>query len=388
MTGFVDGHGDTFISLRGVVFMALEHDLEIDGDLLKDFLEDFVEKQRELEGDLTHLEADPDDKELLANIFRAVHTIKGNACFCKMDPVSQFAHSLEELLQVLRSGKMSFTPQLGEVVLLSMDRLNTIVECFVAGEPQDIEGNRKIEESLTDICGVQGGEQYAAIQYSLCLLSESFDDLGSDFDLSAESGEADSAASCGMEGDLDYFYLLMKQCEQRSLFWQGRGERTLALAMEMNALAGTPVEPYKLTAAIYLHDFAMGLLPEFIISKNERLNEDELAQLRNHPVVAAQLAERLPGWESVSEMILQHHERIDGNGYPKKLKGDAICEGAQLISVVDAYISLTRPRADRLHKRSVMRAILELNNNKATQFSERWVRVLNTVIKQHYLNPS
>ncbi|MCF6218943.1 MAG: Hpt domain-containing protein [Gammaproteobacteria bacterium] len=388
MAGFVDGHGDTFLSLWDIDFMALEYDSEVDGDLLKDFLEDFVEKQRELEGDLMRLEAGPDDQELLANIFRAVHTIKGNACFCKMEPVSQFAHSLEELLQVLRVGTMSFSPQLGEVVLLSMDRLNTIVQCFVAGESQEVEQNKKIEESLTDISSVQGGEQYAAIQYSLCLLSESFDDLGSDFDLSAESGEADSAASCGLEGDLDYFYLLMKQCEQRSIFWQGRGERILALAMEMNALAGTPVEPYKLTAAIYLHDFAMGLLPEFIISKNERLNESELAQLRNHPLVAAQLVERLSGWEGVSEMILQHHERVDGNGYPKQLKGDAICEGAQLISVVDAYISLTRPRADRLHKRSVMRAILELNNNKSTQFSERWVRVLNTVVKQHYLNPA
>ncbi|VAW89789.1 hypothetical protein MNBD_GAMMA18-2481 [hydrothermal vent metagenome] len=368
--------------------MSFDPELEVDGDLLNDFLEEFVEKQRDIEGDLMRLEADPTDGELLANIFRAVHTIKGNACFCKMEPVSQFAHSLEELLQAVRSGAISFTPQLSEVVLLSMDRINTIVQCFVASEPQEVEQNHKIEQSLLAISSVQSGERYAAIQYSLCLLSDSFDDLGSDFDLSAESSEADAAASCGLEGDLDYFYLLMKQSEQRSIFWQGRGERVLSLAMEMNAIAGTPIEPYKLTAAIYLHDFAMGLLPEFIISKNERLSDDELLLLHNHPLIAAQLMGRLPGWDGVREMIFQHHERLDGKGYPQQLTGDDICDGAQLIGVVDAYISLTRPRADRLHKRSVMRAILELNNNKETQFSARWVTVLNTVIKQRYLKRS
>ncbi len=368
--------------------MSFDPELDVDGDLLNDFLEDFVEKQRELEGDLMRLEANPADEALLANIFRAVHTIKDNACFCKMEPVSQFAHSLEGLLQAARSGVVSFTPQLSEVVLLSMDRLNTIVQCFVAGEPQQVEQNLQVEESLLSISNVQSSERYAAIQYSLCLLSDNFDDLGSDFDLSAENNEGDAAVSGGLEGDLDYFYLLMKQSEQRSIFWQDRGERILSLAMEMNGIAGTPIEPYKLTAAIYLHDFAMGLLPEFIISKNEQLGDSELVLLHNHPLIAAQLVERLSDWGGVREMILQHHERIDGKGYPQQLKGDDICDGAQLIGVVDAYISLTRPRADRLHKRSVMRAILELNNNKDTQFSSHWVTVLNTVIKQRYLKRS
>lgn len=127
--------------------MQFSEVMEVDGEVINDFLDDFVEKQRDLEADLMRLEVDPTSDLLLGNIFRTVHTIKGNACFCQMDPASQFAHALEELLQALRSGSISFTPQLSEVVLLSMDRLNTIVQCFITGEAQDIEQNHKVEES-------------------------------------------------------------------------------------------------------------------------------------------------------------------------------------------------------------------------------------------------
>lgn len=361
---------------------------EIDGDLLKDFLDDFSEKQRNLERDLMQLESDPSNEALLAEVFRAVHTIKGNAGFCKMDPVCRFAHVLEELLQALRSGRIFFSAQLSEVVLLSMDRLEGIVHHFIAGEAQEVELNSKIEESLKLIAEGGSGEIYSLVQYTLCQLSDSFEDLGGDFDLSGQVDESEAELSSQLERELDYFYLLMRQSEQRSIFWLGRGERALALAMEMNALAGSPIPPYKLTAAIYLHDFAMGLLPEFVIAKHDKFSDEEMRLLRNHPVIAAQLVECTSEWSGVSEMVLQHHERIDGEGYPQGLKEGAICEGAKLISIVDAYVSQIRPRADRLHKRSVMQAMLEINKNKGTQFSEDWVKVLNTVIKHRYLKES
>jgi len=359
---------------------------ELDFQSIQEFIDDFLEIQETIEQQLVTLESAPNNREIRTLMQEALGDIIEKTELLRLDHAYLFAFSLLEVVTAFAEERIPFSPRLSEVIMLAMDRLRTICQSYVDTNPLDEAQNHKIQQQLVAMPDLEPTELYSAIQYTLGLLSSSFETLDEDFDFSfgAES-DVDSEVSTAMERDLDLFFNLMNQMEQRSIFWQGRGERALSLAMEMNAAANSPVSPYQLTAAVYLHDVGMGFLPEFLISKASELDSHEYAKMRQHPIIASQIADRMEGWEEARDMVLQHHEHENGQGYPQGLKGDEIGEGAKLLAIVDAFVALTRPRADRKHKRSVVTAVMEINKYKGEQFSAHWVTVFNTVIRHRYL---
>ncbi len=101
-----------------------------------------------------------------------------------------------------------------------------------------------------------------------------------------------------------------------------------------------------------------------------------------HPGWGGDWLRRVPGWESAAEMVLAHHEHEDGQGYPRRLRGEAIVPGAKILAILDAYYAMIHQRADRAHKRSILRAVTEINACAGSQFSPEWVGVFNQVIRQ------
>ena len=96
-----------------------------------------------------------------------------------------------------------------------------------------------------------------------------------------------------------------------------------------------------------LHDLGKLEVPERILNKPGRLTEREWDRLRNHPEAGLALVQRLGFDEAVAEIVLYHHERIDGSGYPDSLAGEAIPWTVRIVSVMDAFDALTSPRAYR-----------------------------------------
>jgi len=96
-----------------------------------------------------------------------------------------------------------------------------------------------------------------------------------------------------------------------------------------------------------LHDLGKLEVPERILEKPGRLTEREWARLRHHPESGLALVQRLGFDEAVAEIVLYHHERIDGSGYPDSLAGEAIPWAVRIVSVMDAFDALTSPRAYR-----------------------------------------
>jgi putative nucleotidyltransferase with HDIG domain len=96
-----------------------------------------------------------------------------------------------------------------------------------------------------------------------------------------------------------------------------------------------------------LHDLGKLEVPERILEKPGRLTEREWARLRNHPEAGLALVQRLGFDEAVAEIVLYHHERIDGSGYPDSLAAEAIPWAVRIVSVMDAFDALTSPRAYR-----------------------------------------
>lgn len=96
-----------------------------------------------------------------------------------------------------------------------------------------------------------------------------------------------------------------------------------------------------------LHDIGKLLVPLAILEKPARLSAEEFAVIKNHPQDAYQLIKAAPLSENIKRGIWQHHERLDGSGYPLGLSGDEICSEAKIIAIADTYDSLTSERVYR-----------------------------------------
>ncbi|MEJ2720321.1 MAG: GAF domain-containing protein, partial [bacterium] len=96
-----------------------------------------------------------------------------------------------------------------------------------------------------------------------------------------------------------------------------------------------------------VHDIGMTKVSDDILNKTFHLSEDEIEQIHTHPEEGTELLRPLEFVELVSHIILYHHERVDGMGYPVGLKGDQIPLGSRILAVIDAYQSMTTERPYR-----------------------------------------
>jgi putative nucleotidyltransferase with HDIG domain len=94
------------------------------------------------------------------------------------------------------------------------------------------------------------------------------------------------------------------------------------------------------TAAL-LHDIGKFIFPDSILFADTKLSDEDFEIVRRHPEQGARLVARIEGYGPVAEIILAHHERIDGNGYPNGLIGEQIPLASRIISVADTYDVMT-----------------------------------------------
>jgi HD-GYP domain-containing protein (c-di-GMP phosphodiesterase class II) len=88
-------------------------------------------------------------------------------------------------------------------------------------------------------------------------------------------------------------------------------------------------------------------IPEAILHKTDSLTAEEIATIRHHSVLGAEMLAVVPQLRNVLPLVLHHHEDFSGSGYPHKLSGEVIPLGARIIRVVETYDALTSPRPYR-----------------------------------------
>jgi len=140
--------------------------------------------------------------------------------------------------------------------------------------------------------------------------------------------------------------------------------RSVAVAKRLG-LDHLSVEAVQLGALF--HDLGKIAISDAILQKPDRLSDQEWSEIRAHPIIGASLLAQMPELDHIRPLILTHHERFDGGGYPNGLKGDAIPRAAQIIAVADAYEAMTTPRP---YRRAVTpeAAISELRAVSGSQF--------------------
>ena len=130
-----------------------------------------------------------------------------------------------------------------------------------------------------------------------------------------------------------------------------------------------------------LHDIGKFAFPDRILLADRPLSEADLEIVRQHPVYGADLVRRIEGYEKIAAVILAHHERVDGTGYPYGLRGDEIPTLARIISVADTYDVLTARDTYR-PPISSREAIAELRSVSGSQLDGRFVELFIQILER------
>jgi putative nucleotidyltransferase with HDIG domain len=154
-------------------------------------------------------------------------------------------------------------------------------------------------------------------------------------------------------------------------------------AREIAARAGLSEDDQELVhTAGLLHDIGKFVLPDAILKSSRReLNEAEWTEIHKHPYEGAQIVSQIDGYAPIGEIILAHHERLDGLGYPRRLSGDEIPELSRVIAVADAYDVMTARDSYR-DPVSSYEAIVELRRVSGTQLDGRFVEAFVDVLAE------
>ncbi len=134
-----------------------------------------------------------------------------------------------------------------------------------------------------------------------------------------------------------------------------------------------------LEMAAYLHDIGKIGVPGDILLKPGRLDDNEMAQMRHHPLIGANILKPVAFPWAITPVVRHHHEAYDGSGYPAGLKGEEIPLLARILTVADSFEAMTADRPYR-RGRSVAEAVEELEACAGGQFDPRIVSIFVEVV--------
>lgn len=154
----------------------------------------------------------------------------------------------------------------------------------------------------------------------------------------------------------------------------------IILAQLARKLKLSKEESVALQKAGLLHDIEKASIPDKILKKEKPLTEREFVIIRKHPIKTIKILKPLHSLEAAIPIILHHHERYDGTGYPFRLKGEQIPVGARILAVADAFEAMITDRPWR-KAFSVEQAVSEITKNSGAQFDPLVVEEFLKVVK-------
>lgn len=157
--------------------------------------------------------------------------------------------------------------------------------------------------------------------------------------------------------------------------------RVSQTAVKLGRILGLPESDlFQLKIGAILHDIGKLTIPGNLIMKKGLLTEAERRIIEAHPRAGARLLEPMERYGNASLVVLQHHERVDGTGYPGKLAGREISLHARIVSVADTFDAIISPRAYHLGKPSHI-ALMEIKKYRGTRFDSAVVDALEAMLK-------
>lgn len=172
--------------------------------------------------------------------------------------------------------------------------------------------------------------------------------------------------------------------EAKDPYTRGHSDRVSAYSVLIGEKLELQEEEIKtLRIGGLFHDIGKIGIPDSILLKEAKLSDDEYSQIKNHPAIGAHILNNATIFQDILPIVMHHHERYDGNGYPGKLKGEAIPYLARIAAVADTFDAMTSKRTyrDALPLQAV---ILEIERCSGSQFDPAIASVFLDILKNNY----
>jgi len=175
---------------------------------------------------------------------------------------------------------------------------------------------------------------------------------------------------------------LARTVDAKSSWTAGHSTRVTKMALKIGAEFGiSSKELDKLHRAALLHDIGKVGIPLSILDKPGALDDDEYAMIKKHPTIGARILEPIASYADIVPIVLQHHERFDGKGYPGGISGNEIDIGARILAVADVYDALISDRPYR--KGWAVESVIDLIRKEAgRQFDPDVAEVFLAIMRQ------
>jgi len=188
--------------------------------------------------------------------------------------------------------------------------------------------------------------------------------------------------------NLKHFFIstvssLARAIDAKDPYTSGHSERVMKYALAIGEKYGLKEEELEnLRLASLLHDIGKIGIKDSVLSKPRKLSLHEQRQMKDHPSIGARIVELIDDSHNIIRGILEHHERFNGSGYPKGLKGRGISLEARIIAIADTFDALTTDRTYR-KKYSTKEALSEIARGSSVQFDPKVLRAFTKSFSQH-----
>jgi putative nucleotidyltransferase with HDIG domain len=175
--------------------------------------------------------------------------------------------------------------------------------------------------------------------------------------------------------DLGTLTALARAIDAKSAWTAGHSERVTQLALRIGHAMGLPTKSLEIMhRGGLLHDIGKIGTPTTILDKPGRLEPEEMQIMRDHVKIGVRILEPIPCFREALPMITQHHEWLDGSGYPAGLAGENICLLARILAVADCYDAMV---SDRPYRKGLPQAeaLKILRQRSGTQFDPTVIEV-------------
>ncbi len=180
------------------------------------------------------------------------------------------------------------------------------------------------------------------------------------------------------------FMNMINQVEEKDYYTHSHGKRVQDYASRIASKMGIAGESFeRLMYASLFHDIGKIKMDDSILNGKNYPTEREWEEIQKHPIFGREIIEKSL-LRNIGEIVEQHHERLDGSGYPYGLKGDKISLEARIIAVIDAFDAMTTDRSYAKAK-SITEAVGELKSDAGVKFDEDVVDLFIEVLEEEGL---
>lgn len=158
-------------------------------------------------------------------------------------------------------------------------------------------------------------------------------------------------SDCNFCKEIDFHEIIdciVSALDAKDPYTAGHSERVSDMAIAVCELLNlTEEQTQQIHIAAHLHDIGKIGVPDVVLLKEGKLTDDEWQKMKKHPEIGAEILSKSQHLSELKDIVLHHHERYDGKGYPSGLKGSDIPLGARVIAICDSIDAITSNRCYR-----------------------------------------